>query len=238
MRKAYLTIDDSPSEHTKDFVDFLSERGIPALLFVRGALLEQNPAAIEYAIQKGILIGNHSYAHKPAGEMEPQDWADDLEKCDHLIEAAYARAGVERPGKYYRFPYIDRGDSIKHEQTDTDAIVENNKTSILQQYLNDQGFKQPFKDMPASYPSSAMDCLYTYTARDWMLNDKHRGKHDIKTLNDLKARVDQDEGLTHQKHPHIMLLHDQPGILDEVCALIDYFCEIGFEFLDFNVKTN
>lgn len=233
MRKAYLTIDDSPSENTEKLVDFLSERNIPALLFVRGALLEKNPKPIEYAIQKGIVIGNHSYAHKPAGEMEPQEWADDLELCDHLIEAAYRRAGGNRKEKYYRFPYIDRGDGVRHERTDKSTIEENDKTQKLQDYLHEQHFYQPFKKMPRTYPKRAYDCLYTFTARDWMLNDQHRGKHDIKALDDLTARVDQDEGLKVETHPHILLLHDQPGILDEVCALIDYFCEIGFEFLDF-----
>ena len=231
--KAYLTIDDSPSPDTEKLVDFLTARHIPALLFVRGALLEQNPSAIEYEITKGLRIGNHSYAHKPAGDMQPQDWADDLEKCDHLIEAAYARCGISRPAKYYRFPYIDRGDGCKIEQIDSAGIVENNKTSILQQYLHDQGFSQPFADMPSSYPSNTVDCLYTFTARDWMLNDTHRGRQPIKTREDLIARAEQDEGLKVADHPHIFLLHDQPGIFEDVCALIDYFCENNFEFLDF-----
>lgn len=233
MPSAYLTIDDSPSPHTKELVDFLTARKIPAILFVRGALLEQNPQAIEYAIQNGLIIGNHSYAHKPAGEMEPQDWADDMGLCDHLIDAAYARSGVDRPAKYYRFPYIDRGDGQKTEQTDNASIQENNQTSILQQYLRDQGFSQPFKNMPPSYPNDAVDCLYTYTSRDWMLNDKHRGKQECKTLDDLKARVDADKGLKNDAHNHVIIMHDQPGNHDDVCALIDYFLEKGITFLDF-----
>ena len=233
MYEAYLTIDDSPSPDTEELVDFLVARGVPALLFVRGALLEQDPEAIEYAIQNGFLIGNHSYAHTPAGEMEPQAWCDDLEKCEHLIEAAYRRCGVERPAKYYRFPYIDRGDGVKHEQTDTSTIQENDKTQVLQDYLHEQHFYQPFKKMPRGYPKRAHDCLYTYTARDWMLNDTHRGKHEIKTLADLKARVDADAGLKDAGQRHILLLHDQPGLLEDTCGLIDYFIENGFEFLDF-----
>lgn len=233
-RKAYLTIDDSPSADTERLVDFLTARQIPAILFVRGKLLEQNPRAIEYAIEKGLRIGNHSYAHKPADEMEPQDWADDLELCDHLIEAAYRRAGHERPAKYYRFPYIDRGDGEKIERIDTTSIVENDKTQRLQDYLHEQHFYQPFRKMPRGYPKRAHDCLYTYTARDWMLNATHRGKHAIKTREDLIARAAGDLGLQSADHPHILLLHDQPGLFEETCALIDYFCENGFEFLDFD----
>jgi peptidoglycan/xylan/chitin deacetylase (PgdA/CDA1 family) len=230
MRSAYLTIDDSPSVHTEALVDFLVARKIPALLFVRGALLEQNPAAIEYAIKNGMVIGNHSYAHIPAGAMEPQDWADDLEKCDHLIEAAYRRCDVVREKKHYRFPYIDRGDGIKQEQTDKSTIVENEKTQALQDYLHEQHFYQPFKKVPPSYPKRAYDCLYTYTARDWMLNDAHRGTHEIKSADDLIARAEADASLRNELHAHVLLLHDQAGIFDEFCALIDYFLAEGFVF--------
>ncbi len=232
MPKGYLTIDDSPSPQTEEFVDFLVARKIPAILFVRGALLEKNPRAIEYAIQNGIAIGNHSYAHKPAGEMEPQEWCDDFELCEHLIEAAYARCGIERPAKYYRFPYIDRGDGKKIEQIDNAHVVETNKTSIYQQYLKEQGFSQPFKNMSPDYPIGAADCLYTFTARDWMLNDTHRGKQAIKTREDLIARAEGDAQLWDESHAHALLLHDQAGMVDDACALIDYLLNKGFTFLD------
>lgn len=237
MPKAYLTIDDSPSPDTPKLVDHLSTHNIPAILFVRGALLEQNPSAIEYAIKHGIIIGNHSYAHKPAGEMKPQEWADDLELCDHLIEAAYQRCAIKRPAKYYRFPYIDRGDGVKLEQIDHENISENEKTKALQDYLHTQGFRQPFKFMPKSYPGKVDDCLYTYTARDWMLNDKHRSKHDMKTREDLIARANADKTLKNDKQRHILLLHDQPGMTEDAIALINYLRENNFEFLDFNEKT-
>ena len=233
MPEAYLTIDDSPSPHTQELVDALVERGVPALLFVRGQLLEQNPKAIEYAIEHGMVIGNHSYAHKPSGEMEPQEWADDLELCEHLIEAAYRRCHKERQAKYYRFPYIDRGDGVKVEQIDKANMAENEKTQALQDYLHEQHFYQPFKKMPRSYPKLANDCLYTYTARDWMLNDTHRGKHDIQTRAQLLARAEADEGLKNEEQRHILLLHDQPGMTHDAIALIDYFIKKGFTFLDF-----
>lgn len=235
MKKAYLTIDDSPTEDTPELVDFLSERNIPAILFVRGDLLEQNPRPIEYAIEKGLIIGNHSYAHKPAGEMDPQEWADDLELCDHLIEAAYRRCDKPRPAKYYRFPYIDRGDGVKIEQIDKEHTAENEKTQELQNYLKLQGFKQPFKSMPSDYPGRIKDCLYTFTARDWMLNDKHRGKHEeMKTREDLITRAANDHALWNNTHKHVLLLHDQPGMTHDAIALIDYFHQNGFEFLDFS----
>ena len=233
MAEAYLTIDDSPSPQTEKLADFLAERAIPAILFVRGALLEQNPAAIEYAIGKGLRIGNHSYAHRPAGEMTPQAWAEDLELCDHLIEAAYRRCGAVRPAKYYRFPYIDRGDGRKLERLEQTPWAENDRTRRLQDYLHAQGFAQPFDNMPPGYPVQARDCLYTYTARDWMLSDKHRGRHAVKTLADLKRRAARDQNLQKSGHAHVILLHDQPGTGEAACALIDYLREKNMSFADF-----
>jgi len=215
-------------------VDFLVENKIPAILFVRGKRLEQNPKAIEYAIQNGIIIGNHSYAHIAAGDMEPQDWADDLETCEHLIEAAYRRVDIQRKAKYYRFPYIDRGDGVKLEQIDARSISQTEKIRTFQKYLHTYGFHQPFENTPPSYPSAAEDCLYTFTARDWMLNDEHRDKHDIKTTDDLIARAAADKTIQSEDHNHILLLHDQNGMTQDAIALIQYFLENNFEFLDFD----
>jgi len=232
MPKAYLTIDDSPWGPTEKLTDFLCERDIPAILFSCGVDIEKKPHAIEYAIKNGLTIANHGYAHKPAGDMSPQEWADDLELCEHLIEAAYRRCDVERQAKYYRFPYIDRGDGERLERIDKTTITENEKTQTLQDYLHQQHFYQPFKKMPRCYPKRANDCMFTYTTYDWMLTERHKGKHAYKTLDDLKVRIDEDESLKDETHNHVILMHDQPDIHDEVCALIDYFVEIGFEFLE------
>ncbi|MFK7840209.1 MAG: polysaccharide deacetylase family protein [Bdellovibrionales bacterium] len=234
MPKAYLTIDDSPSKDTNDLVDFLSDNKIPAIFFVRGQRLAQNPRAIEYAIKKGIIIANHSYAHKAAGDIAPQEWADDLELCEHLIEAAYRRVGATRKAKYYRFPYIDRGDGVKIEQCDKNAITENEKTQELQNYLRSNAFQQPFQKTLRGYPRKVSDCLFTFTARDWMLNNDHRGDHKIKTQEDLIARAASDESLKCEERHHILLLHDQNGMTHDAIALIQWFIDNNFEFLSFD----
>ena len=117
--KAYLTIDDSPSETTPRLLAFLAERKLQALFFVRGHRMEESPAHFAYiveAIRQGHVIGNHSYAHIPAGDMGFDEWVQDLEACEALIDKAYAEAEQVRPGKYYRFPYIDRGDGHRLER--------------------------------------------------------------------------------------------------------------------------
>ena len=235
MPEAYLTIDDSPSAHTEKLVDFLVEREIPALLYACGNYIEENPQAIEYAIKNGLIIANHSYAHKPAGDLEPQEWADDLELCDHLIDAVYARCDVKRPFKAYRFPYVDRGDGNRLERNVAEGkglnLTENKNVKIMQQYLHEQGFIQPFEKTPESYPDHIADSLFTFTSCDWMLTDRHKGRWEYKTIEDLKARI--DEQLTGGDDRHILLFHDQSEIFEVFCDLIDDLLEKDMKFLDF-----
>ncbi len=237
MHKAYLTIDDSPSTHTERLVDFLYERGIPALLFVRGDLMKDHPAPIVHAIECGMVIGNHGYAHTPAGDLSFEEWRADFEKTENLIDLAYAQAGTSRPGRHYRFPYIDRGDGVRVErifaQGEVCAFGNHPRVSRIQDYLKGKGVCQPFSNMPKGYPVEAQDSLFTYTSGDWMLNTRHRGAWDIKNVDGLKTKIDTDAGLKNENAHHVLLLHDQEGIFEEFCMLIEYFCEKGFTFLDF-----
>ena len=60
-KKAYLTINDSPSPHIKQKVDFLLSKGIPAIFFCEGRKIEEHSNTVIYAIKNDFIIGNHSY---------------------------------------------------------------------------------------------------------------------------------------------------------------------------------
>lgn len=236
----YLTIDDSPSVHTDEMIDYLIEKKIPALLFARGDLLEKNFAPIIRAIKNGFVIGNHSYAHKPFGEYTYEQAIEDIEKCEDLIDQAYEQAGIERLGKYFRFPYLDRGNGDRIERhfeqiSDTD-INTDEKVKKIQTYLRESGYKQPFNTDHPLYdnPSiaSSADCLMTYSAFDWMLINRHIGKWDYETLDDLKCRIDDDKLLKKSKG-NITIFHDQEETLHTFKSLVDHMIITGYKFLDF-----
>ena len=238
MPKAYLTIDDSPWGPTEKLTDFLCERNIPAILFSCGIDIEKKPHAIEYAIKNGLTIANHGYAHTPASDMSPQEWADDLELCEHLIEAAYRRCDATRKAKYYRFPYIDRGDGVRVERAFAEhgegGFAQNDAVRRIQDYLRENGFNQPFTNLTRDYPHDAADCLFTYTSGDWMLTRRHLGKWPYKSVQDLIDKANADETLAEQGVNHVLLMHDQAEIFDGVCALIDYFAKKGARFLGYD----
>lgn len=240
MTSCYLTIDDSPSQMSDGMIDFLIERSIPALLFIRGALAEANPTPMIRAIQAGFVIGNHSYAHQPYGGMDYEACIADIEQCEAIIDDLYRKAGVARTGKYFRFPYLDRGngDRIERhfEQVSEIDINADGKVQRIQAYLHKNGFAQPFSktDHPLYQNQSiaqSADCLMTYTSFDWMLTDRHIGKWDCKTIEDLKARIDADVLLNHS-HGNILIFHDQDELLQNFKTLIDHMMAKGYVFLD------
>lgn len=118
-RRAYLTIDDSPTRHTDDLTDFLVQENVPAVLFCIGSAyqdlhvqcegIEQNALPVLNAIHKGFVIGNHTYTHRRSSEMSYDEVIREIEKTEELIEQLYREAGKIRPVKLIRFPHLDRG---------------------------------------------------------------------------------------------------------------------------------
>lgn len=111
MKKVYLTIDDSPSQHTDELTDMLKAKNVPALLFARGAFMEADDGMgkIVRAIQKGFTIANHSYAHERTSDIGFESQTGQIKRTQDLIDRAYALAGVTPPPRYFRFPHLDRG---------------------------------------------------------------------------------------------------------------------------------
>ena len=244
--KAYLTIDDSPTENSDTLVDFLAARNIPAMLFCRGDRLEQNATPMVRAIEKGMVLANHSYSHRAAGTLTYEEVVEEIERTEHLIDTAYRSASTKRPGKYFRFPYLDKGDGDKLEQRFGEIIANasaidlagDEKVRRLQDYLKKEGFTQPFTGV--THPlyrnkdvAQAADCLFTYSSCDWMLTTRHKGKWDYKTLDDLKHKIDDDPFLCREDGAQITLFHDQPEIERVAVSLIQAMVDKGFAFLDF-----
>ncbi len=237
MPKAYLTIDDGPSPVTGDLVDALDQRGIQALFFCRGDYMEEHFDAVVYAIQKGHVIGNHSYEHKRSSGLSFDEWTEDLEKTEVLIERAYKQAGSMRPGLYYRFPYLDRGDGELLERNCPEFnLAKYDKVQKMQNYLQERGFTQPFAEL--DHPvykkiAGAADTLLTDTTQDWRLLARHLGRGKT-TLDDLKAKMAEDPFIKQGIYEHVVLIHDDPEIHEAALDLVDYMREdLDFEFLAF-----
>ena len=125
MNTVLLTIDDISSRNTPAIVDELCSRGIKAILFATGMNVERFWDEAVYAVRKGMIVGNHSYAHPAFSELSLEDAISDIEKCEMVLDRLYREAGVERLYRPFRFPYGNKGGVIK---------------DALQQYLKEHGF--------------------------------------------------------------------------------------------------
>lgn len=260
MRSAYLTIDDSASDRMDDLVSYLSGKGIPALFYCRGDMLDKNPDAAIRAIKKGFTLANHTYSHQRSSEKDFEWLVADIEKCEGVLDELHEKAGVKAKGKYFRFPHLDRGtggwvvdfDSYTGDNKEAvmaafaqglnNALVKPDASALdkkqkLQNYLKDAGYTQPFDKV--THPwfntgeiAAAYDSLFTFSNCDWMVTERHKGQWPYKSVEDLKQKARQDRWLSQEGSVNVVLAHDQSEIVDVTIALIDDLAEKGLIFKD------
>ena len=96
----YLNFDDGHSyKNTRDILDILKEKNVPATFFIEGDFLVQNPILINRIVNEQTL-GNHTMCHKDITQLSNQQFRDDIAK--------YEKAVLEITGhsvtKYFRPP--------------------------------------------------------------------------------------------------------------------------------------
>ncbi len=62
-RTVYLTFDDGPGKYTFDVLDILDQYGVKATFFTVGCFVDQKPENAKAIVDRGHLIGCHSYTH-------------------------------------------------------------------------------------------------------------------------------------------------------------------------------
>ena len=136
MIHAILTIDDIASRNTPAIVDYLNEKGITALMFAVGENVERYYENAVYALQHGMIVGNHSYSHPAFSEITFEEAKAEIEKNEAVLDRLYKDAGVERKYRPFRFPYGNKGGANKEK---------------LQAYFREKGFNK-LKDDKIPYP--------------------------------------------------------------------------------------
>lgn len=89
----YLTFDDGPiPEATPKVLDILDEHDVKATFFMVGQNIEKYPALLEEVLKRGHSVGNHSLHHIRGLRISPEEYLDDVEKCER-----YTGSKVFRP---------------------------------------------------------------------------------------------------------------------------------------------
>jgi len=190
-KKAYLTVDDGPREDYLQKLAYLEDKGIRAIWFCMGVDLEQFPDEAVQAIRKGHIIGNHSYDHPNFSTITLDEARDQITRTETIIERIYDAAGVTRPIKVFRFPYLNNGSSDSG-----DAEASRAHASAIQALLRELGFEKPhFRGVDYDWyresgEAARLDVTCTYDTFDWCLKDGNEmfGYRDLPTV---LARMDE-----------------------------------------------
>ncbi|MGN1147479.1 MAG: polysaccharide deacetylase family protein [Lachnospiraceae bacterium] len=225
MSKAILTIDDIGSKNTPAIVDYLCEKGIQAVMFAVGQNVERYYDETVYALQKGMIVGNHSYSHPGFSSLSLEECIEEIEKNEDILNKLYKDAGVERRYRPFRFPYGDKGGE---------------NYGALQEYFVKNGFDK-LKDTQITYPWWAENRLDKDIDTFWTFDF---GEYQIRpgssfTKESVLARVhDEHPGcggvLLEQGSHHIILFHAHDETEEMVPGyhklFLDYVMAHGVEF--------
>lgn len=226
MNKALLTIDDIPSENTPQIMDYLVEKGIQVICFAWGERIEQFPEAAEYVLQKGMIVGNHSFTHPQFSEISFEECVKEIESCEEALDRLYKKVGIERKYRPFRFPYGDKG---------------GDKREALQKYLAENGFDKvddtgiPFGFWKEKGLDKDIDTLWTFDFGEYNIR-KGSGYTKDDVMNNINT-LNPDNGVSLLKDGghHILLLHahdeTEELVPEYYKSFIDYLLENGVEFI-------
>lgn len=239
QKAAYLTIDDAPTRDFRAKVDYLAERSIPAIFFCIGRQMEERPEDTIYAIHKGFVIGNHTYSHPHCSELTVEEVCEEIRRTDVIVEDIYQRAGVSRPGKFFRFPYGDKGglQPFAYQPLTEEGLA---RKVAIQAYLRDLGYTQPvFADVTYAHYREAgllddVDWYWTYDCFEWSVFHP-QPVYGITSLEKVLERMDENvpeggRGLNVPGSAEIVLTHDHAESTEIFWPIIDRLVAKGLQF--------
>ncbi len=246
-KKAYLTIDDSPSKNFLPKLDFLIEKEIPAIFFCIGNLLEKHPEAAIKSIQAGYPIENHSYSHPHFSDLTLGECRVEIEKTDKIIDALYRQADIKRAQKMFRFPYGDKGDMRRGLILKKGRNFDIKRHEVIQNILRDLDYNQPKYDgihynfMDKAKLWDDADMSWTFDVMEWATREK-KPTFRIKDLSQVLRRLDSkrpkdcrgnlwlEKRWLNSPSSEIILLHDHPETDDIFNNIIDKLKELPLDF--------
>lgn len=224
-KKVYLTVDDIPSKDFIPKVDFLYKKNIQAIFFCIGENIPGHEEDLIYAIKKGFILGNHSFKHENFQDISLEECKASISKTDELIEKVYKMANVKRPGKFFRFPYLNRG---------------GDKEAALQAFLKELGYTQPnFKGIDMKFFGDKsllekIDVRCTFDQMEYWFGNEDAPNGMDKAENILH-RIEEDapyegKGLNCTDTVDIILIHDHEKTTELFYKIINRYVDKKIEF--------
>lgn len=247
-KEIMLTIDDSPSADFMSKLDYLTERKIPAVLFCIGQLMEKRQPEIIEAIKRGYVIANHSWSHPHFSDCSLQECEAEILKTDQLVDEIYQAAGKERPARYFRFPYGDKGDGRRGNNFSWWRWSNKKRHQYIQNFLKSLGYSQPaFPNIRYRYMERAglwsdIDWSWTFDIMEWaMLESKPTlglnniskvlTRLDQKRPTDCRGSLGSEARWLQSESAELLLLHDHEGTTEHFPRILEALEARGIQFI-------
>ncbi|MDQ0113383.1 polysaccharide deacetylase family protein [Paenibacillus harenae] len=137
-----LTFDDGPSEYTEQIVDILKEYDIAATFLFVGLNVKHDPEAAAYAVDNGMAVGNHSWAHNNLTKSTDEENTNSIARVNELIESE--SADEDTVVNLFRPPYGAINDDVK-------AVVKREQMKVLMWNRDPVDWKAKTKRQILSY---------------------------------------------------------------------------------------
>ncbi len=136
--EVFLTVDDG--WYYKDEILAIANRyNVPLNLFIIGQIIEKEPKVWAKAIERGHLLGSHTYNHHKLSRISEGVAVKDFKQYKKSVTNSLGTENYEKI-KFFRYPYGDKGN--KHTSVATKKI------------LADSGWQESWWNMDLSFASS------------------------------------------------------------------------------------
>lgn len=94
-KELFLTFDNGyENGYTAKILDVLKEKNVPALFFVTGHYVKDQPELLKRMVAEGHLIGNHSWSHPDMTQLSESQIASELAKVKEQVEQVTGQQGM------------------------------------------------------------------------------------------------------------------------------------------------
>jgi peptidoglycan/xylan/chitin deacetylase (PgdA/CDA1 family) len=218
MGTVFLSIDDAPSAHFQNKIDYLAGNNIPAIFFCAGKTLEKSEPQFLHALQRGFMVENHSYSHVRFSTISLNQAQEEIRITDGLLDRLYLKAGVDRRFKLFRFPFLDRGGENARD---------------IQNYLKLRGYRHPdfgFLRQKLSPDNTAVDIGCTINFQEYKQTDRQS------LLNNINRLFPENKASLRNTND-VLLMHDFSQTKEVFYNIIDELIRRRISFGNIAMKT-
>jgi peptidoglycan/xylan/chitin deacetylase (PgdA/CDA1 family) len=97
-----LTIDDAPSDYSRQILDILEANEAKATFFTIGGQVSGREDVLRTIVRSGHELGNHAMHDEPSIRVPSERLKSEIEEVDGMIQAAYEAVEKSRTMKYFR----------------------------------------------------------------------------------------------------------------------------------------